>query len=220
MDITKLKKLTQDNQNDELAKRLTEYPKPPLGVYLQWQVREEEAKEFERSGLVGITLTCYPFKKEGQPASADEKLKVQHTMFFARDADENAGVKEFGGYSSWMDILDGTLAEPRGLGPIPARAFFNQGVPGGVVDGEQVSGDAVEARGKARTSYVRRLQGVLLAELIENNGKLAAPLFKGQAFYAVAGMDKTGKYVNLMNKIGDTWKNFSPTLPRGEEYGF
>jgi hypothetical protein len=232
MNIDKLKQLLNDNANDDLQKRLTERPRPPLGVYLQWQVREEEYKEFEKSGLAGITLKVVPLEKEGDPNSGKDNLSVLHSLFFARDEDKNADVKAFGGYSNWMDVLDGTMAEPRGLGPIPPRAFFNQGAPGGYIvlrdaagkpTGRQsLTGDEVEAQGKLRNAYVRKLQGVLIAELIANEGKLKAPLFHKQAFYAVAGLDsKEGKYTNLVTQVSKgVYKNFSPVLPAGEKYGF
>lgn len=220
MDIEKLKQLTADNKNDALMKRLTERPKPPLGEYIQWYVDGETVKEFESSGLVGIQLTCLPLKVEGQPNSAAENMKVNHIMFFARDANAATGTEEFGGFNTWMDVLDGTQAEPRGLGPIPPRGLFNKGAPGGTIGGKQVSGDEVEAQGHIRTAYVRRLQGILLEELIANDGQLKEELFLKNAFYACAGLDKTGKYINLVTKVGKGYKNFSPTLPAGEKYGF
>lgn len=225
MDLERLKALADANANDDIMAKLTakrEYPRPPFDVYIQWLVAEEEAKEYEKSGLVGIKLELAPLKVQGNSASAITDMKVQNNIFFARPGDEAAGIKEFGGFSSWLDMLDGTLAEPRGLRPVPPRGFFNGGgVPGGHIAGKQVSGEEVEAQGHKRNAHVRKLQGILLAELAANGGKLKEPLFKDQAFYACCGLDsKTGKYVNLVTKVGQGYKNFSPTLPPGEKYGF
>jgi hypothetical protein len=226
-----LQDLLKYNQDDNFFAKMTERRRVPTGVYFRWLVLSEEIKFFEKSGLYGVAMKVAPLGNPEDSASADESLSVLHTLFFPRPA---AGEqKEMNGTMNWLQMLDGiggsvrsVLPDDKGvtlfptLGPIPSRAkLLGKGLPGAMVDGVQVSGDAGEARGKERNEYVRSLQGAILDYAVKHEDK-CPPLFEGAAFYAVAGLDdKTGKYVNLVTKVGQKYKDFSNEKPVGEALG-
>lgn len=234
MSLQALKDLQTINQDDSFFAKMSERPKPPLGVYLRWLVLSEEIRHFEKSGLYGVSMKIAPLANPEDAASKVDNLSVLHTLFFPRPA--KGEQKEMNGTMNWLQMVDGIGGGVRAvmpneegvtlfptLGLIPSRAkFLGKGLPGAMVDGIKVDGAAGEARGKLREAYIRNLQGAILDYSIKHavdDKPACPPLFEGAAFYAVAGLDDTGKYVNLVTKVGQKYKDFSNEKPVGEALG-
>lgn len=231
MSLEALKALQAINKDDSFFAKMSERPRPPLGVYLRWLVRSEEIKFFEKSGLSGVAMKIVPLANPEDADSVRDDLGVLHTLFFPRPAEGEK--KEMNGTMNWLQMIDGIggtviSAFPNGsfadLGKIPSRAkWIGKGLPGAIIDGVKVDGPTGEAQGKKREEYVRALQGKILEYAVANaagDKPACPPLFYGAAFYAVAGLDeKEGKYVNLVTKVGKTYKDFSSEVPLGETLG-
>ena len=216
--------LLQDNQDDKFFQDMTARPKPPLGKYLQWYIKGEKFHISEQKGSVGLQLQVAPLGIQNDQNSAKDRMGANHWLGFARKADEQAGIKGTNNMISWFEVLDATRAEIPGLGQLPARGTWNKGNgKTGRIDGQPANEAQMKAREEERTAFVRKLQRKILEEAKANDNKLTESYFTGYAFYAMAGLDDSGNYVNLVSSVKDasgkrTFYPFSQTLPPGVEF--